>query len=89
MNSKLLLRKRGNLKSDISILLSAHVENIYFNPLYYETFIKHQEDLLKKIAEESQFDHATIKENDEIKINYSMTPSNYLNNPYGINLFGY
>lgn len=83
------LRKRNNLKSDITMLIAAHTENIYFNPIYYSTFIEKQEALLKRIVLESQMDHAIIDENDELEVTSSFTPSNYLNNPYEINFFGY
>lgn len=83
------LRKRNNLKSDITMLIAAHTENIYFNPVYYTTFIEKHEEILKTIVSESQMDHAIIDENDEIKVTSSFTPNNYLNNPHKIYFFGY
>lgn len=83
------LRKRNNLKLDISVLLAAHVENIYYNPKYYQTFIEPQESKLSKVSFEAQIDFARIDDNDEHQDIISMTPENYLDNPYGISLFGY
>lgn len=83
------LRKRNKLKSDISMLIAAHTENVYFNPTYYKTFIEQYEEILKVILFHSQMDSGTINENDQMNIDFSFTPSNYLNNPYGISFFGY
>lgn len=83
------LRKRNKLKSDITMLIAAHAENVYFNPVYYKTFIeKHQEDL-RLILHQAQMDFGNVGENDEISIQYSLTPNDYLKNPLGINFFGY
>jgi len=83
------LRSRNNLKSDITMLIAAHTENIYFNPVYYKTFIEKYEKILELIMFHTQFDHATIDENNELNINFSFTPNNYLDNPYDINFFAY
>ncbi len=83
------LRDRNNLKSDITMLIAAHTENVYFNPVYYKTFIEKYEKTLELILFHTQFDHATIGDDNEMKINFSFTLSNYLNNPYDINFFGY
>lgn len=83
------IRSRNNLKSDITMLIAPHAENIYFNPIYYKTFIEKYEKTLKIILHQSQYDHATIDDNNEININFSLTPSNYLDNPYNVNFFGY
>lgn len=82
------LRSRKNLKSDISVIVAAHCENVYFNPVYYETFIKKHENDLEQIMELTQSDIGEIKENDEYDT-ISITPKNYLNNTLNINLFGY
>ncbi len=83
------LRKRDNLKSDITMLIAAHAENVYFNPTYYKTFIEQYETILELIMFHSQMDYATMDENNQMKVDFSFTPSNYLNNPYEINFFGY
>ena len=82
------LRKRDNLKSDVTMLIAAHTENVYFNPTYYKTFIEQQEKTWGEIML-SQFDYATVGNNDKLNVEFSMTPEHYLNNPYGINFFGY
>jgi hypothetical protein len=83
------LRKRNNFKSDITMLIAAHTENVYFNPVYYQTFIGQYEETLKLITFHSQMDHVTVDKNNDLKVNFSFTPSNYLDNPYGVNFFGY
>ena len=83
------LRDRNNLKSDITILIACHVENVYFNPIYYRTFIEQHEKDLKDAFFQAQFDYATIGSNNEVKVEFSFTPSNYLNNPYKLSFFGY
>jgi hypothetical protein len=83
------LRKRNNFKSDITMLIAAHTENIYFNPLYYKTFIEKNEDILQTVMMESQMDFASIDENSTLKTEFSFTPSHYLRNPHGITFFGY
>ena len=82
------LRKRNNLKSDITMLITAHTENIYFNPIYYKTFIAQYEEALHKLMIQTQFDDVKIEENGQVELN-SLTPSNYLDNQYNINIFGY
>jgi len=83
------LRKRNNLKSDITMLIAAHTENVYFNPNYYKTFIEQHEEVLKLIMFHSQMDYATIDKNNQVNVEFSFTPSDYLNNPYEISFFGY
>ncbi len=82
------LRKRKNMKSDITMIIAAHTENVYFNPTYYETFIKKHETELERILQLTQFDFARIKEGDNYD-SISMTPKNYLQNSLNINFFGY
>lgn len=83
------LRKRNNLKSDISILFAAHVKNMYFNPIYYKTFIEKYENILPLIIFQAQSDSGIIGADGHLKVVHSFTPSDYLKNPYGINFFGY
>jgi len=83
------LTARNNLKSDITMLIAAHTENVYFNITYYKTFIEKYEKDLKVIIAQSQTDYASIDENSQLNVDFSFTPSNYLNNPHGINFFGY
>lgn len=81
------LRSRKNLKSDITMLIAAHTENIYFNPTYYKNYIEKYEKLLKIIMHQTQFDHGTVDDNGEVNVNFSFTPNNYLDNPFKINFF--
>ena len=83
------LRKRDSLKSDITMLIAAHTENVYFEPDYYKTFIEQYEETLELIMFHSQFDYAFFDNDGNITGTISMTPSHYLDNPYGINFFGY
>lgn len=83
------LRTRNKLKSDITMLIAAHAENVYFNPLYYKTFIEKHQENLREILHQAQMDFGNVGENDEINIKYSLTPDDYLKNPLGINFFGY
>jgi len=82
------LTERNNLKSDITMLVGAHTENIYFNPIYYKTFIEKHEKDLKKLMMMTQFDQEIINEKGGYDL-YSLTPKNYLNNILNINFFGY
>ncbi len=79
------LKSRNKFKSDITMLIGAHVENVYFNPIYYETFIAKHEESLKKLKRETQYDFMPANTNQVI----SMTPDNYLENLYEIDFFGY
>ena len=83
------LRRSVNLKSDISILFAAHTKNMYFNPLYYKTFIEKYESILPLIMYEVLTDSAILDENGKPIVANSLTPKNYLSNPHAINIFGY
>lgn len=83
------LKKRNKLKSDITMLIAAHVENVYFNPIYYKTFIEEHEENLRKILHQSQMDYVQVGADNEINSSISLTPNDYLTNPLGINFFGY
>jgi hypothetical protein len=83
------LKNRNNLKSDITMLIAAHTENVYFNPTYYKTFIEQQKQYLEIIMQQAQFDYGIIQENDDIQFGLSLTPSHYLNNEFNVNFFGY
>jgi hypothetical protein len=83
------LRKRNNLKSDITMLIGAHTDNVFFNPVYYKIFIEKLEDVLHALMYQTQMDHGTIGMDNKINIDYSLTPDDYLNNPNKISFFGY
>lgn len=83
------MRKRNKLKSDISIIIAAHAENVYFEPLYYTTFIEQWEEDLYTLLFQTQMDHGVVNQYDEINHSFSYTPETYLQNQYDINIFGY
>lgn len=83
------LKNRNKLKSDISVLLMGHAENTYFNPIYFDTFIKKQADNIEKLVRDTQFELQGFDENGNLKAPYSFTPNSYLSNKYEIDLFGY
>ncbi|SFC72001.1 hypothetical protein SAMN05216297_1023 [Flavobacterium phragmitis] len=83
------LRSRNNLKSDITMILAAHTDNIFFNPVYYMTFIEKIQDAVAKLIFQTQYDHGIIDFKNNIQHQFSYTPSNYLANPDKINIFGY
>jgi len=83
------ITNRNKLKSDISILALGHCENIYFNPKYYEAFIQRIEPIFLEITIATQFYNALLDSNDQIQEIESMTPKNYLNNSWNMNIFGY
>lgn len=83
------LRQRNNLKSDITMLIAAHTNNVFFNPIYYRIFIERIQDDILKLIKQTQYDHGIVDNKDNIKHQFSYTPSSYLNNHYNINLFGY
>jgi hypothetical protein len=80
---------RNNLKSDISVLLIGHTENIFFNPTYYRTFLEKQEAAIERLGIETQIDIGQISDDDQFTNITSITPNDYLNNKYEVSLFGY
>ncbi|MBE8714772.1 hypothetical protein [Sphingobacterium hungaricum] len=80
---------RGKLKSDITILLAGHVGNIYFEPVYYSTFIDNQMALIEKALIDAQFDYGIFNGSNSILETFNLTPNDYLKNPYELNFFGY
>ncbi len=71
------------------MLLASHVENIFFNPIYYKEFIEKYEKNLEEIFSNAHFDCGRVDEDDNIKIDFSFTPDDYLTNKYNISFFGY
>ena len=80
---------RNNLKSDISILVLGHCENVYFNPRYYEAFIQRIESYFLDIIKVTQIDIALLNSDNQVHLTESITPKNYLNNPWNVGIFGY
>jgi hypothetical protein len=83
------LQARNNLFSDISVLIAGHCENLYFNPIYFKTFIEQYADVIPKLMYETQMDAGLIGDNGQIVNTASFTPKDYLSNKYQINFFGY
>ncbi|MGE0087663.1 MAG: hypothetical protein AB7S75_24900 [Desulfococcaceae bacterium] len=80
---------RNNLKYDISILIAGHCENVYYNPAYYNAFIQRIELDLLEVLKKTQYDIALLNNEREVLDTDSLTPHDYLNNPWRINVFGY
>jgi len=83
------LESRGKLKSDITVLLAAHVENIYFEPLYFKTFIEEQAPKIESVFKQAQFDIQQLDGMGNKISSISLTPSDYLDNKFELNFFGY
>ncbi|MBK6484090.1 MAG: hypothetical protein IPG01_13400 [Chitinophagaceae bacterium] len=81
------LKKRNNLKSDISVLVLAHVENIFYQPCYYKAVIQSQETSIDKLMQQTQFDFVIHNEEDKKSKSISLTPKDYLSNKYNVGLF--
>jgi hypothetical protein len=80
---------RNNLKSDISVLIVGHTENIFFNPTYYKSYIEKQKGAFERLMIETQFDIGKLDNSNLVKNVTSITPNDYLTNKYRISLFGY
>lgn len=83
------IKLRNKLKSDITVLLAAHTENIYFEPEYFSLFIANQAESIEKLFIEAQFDFQPNTLPGEETPAFSLTPNDYLNNQYELNFFGY
>jgi hypothetical protein len=83
------IRNRNNLKSDISILVLGHCENVCFDPRYYEAFIERNESDHLEIMKATQLDVALLDPDNKVRMAESMTPYDYLNNPWNVSIFGY
>ncbi len=81
------IQERCNLKYDISILIAAFCENAYFSPSYYDTFIAGIETIILDVFMITHTDIALLGSNNQIVSTVSVTPKNYLTNPWNINLF--
>ncbi len=80
------IRARNNFRSDISMLIMQG-ENTFFNPTYYNTFIKKFESDIFRFVTQAATN--TVSYTDNATIIRSNTPHNILDNPYNIELFGY
>lgn len=82
------IRDRGKWRSDLSVLLG-HTENIYFQPLYFESIILPQAQAIKDFMFATQTDYGLFDENDQAIDLISMTPKHIMDNPYELNFFAY
>jgi len=84
----LQMRSRSVLTSDISAMLASHVENMYFNPQYFEQFIRPQANRIMAAKNEVNGNGLTIYGGpDQQPLEVSLTREDYLLNPFGIQLF--
>jgi hypothetical protein len=82
------MHSRNSLTNDISAMLASHVENMYFNPTYYERFIAPQAGSILTAKNEVNGNGLTIYGGpDQQPLEVSWTREDYLLNPFGIQLF--
>ncbi len=82
------MRSRDSLTKDISAMLASHVENMYFNPTYFEQFIRPLAERIKAAKEEVNGNGLTIYGGpDQQPLEVSWTREDYLLNPFDIQLF--
>ena len=70
-------------------MISTHVENVFFNPIYYRTFVEKFEEEMQNAMIRGQMVYGELNEKNEVDEIASLTPPDYLENPDGISLFGY
>jgi len=82
------MQARCTLTRDISAMLACHVENMYFNPTYFERFIRPQAKRIKAAKEDVNGNVLTLYGGpDQIPLEVSWTRPDYLLNPWIIQLF--
>jgi hypothetical protein len=84
------MRSRYSLTSDISAMLASHVENMYFNPRYFEQFICPQAKRIKAAKDEVNavgMGLTIYGGPDQQPLEVSFTREDYLLNPFGVQLF--
>lgn len=81
------IKTRKKIESDISVLISGHCENSFFKPSYYRQHIERQEENINKLLGLTQFDFVPIDSYGRKSKPISLTPKDYLNNSYNIQLF--
>ncbi len=81
------IQKRSNFESDLTMLIAAHTEDVYFKPSYFEKYISKLTKELEQLMNQTQKDNAVRLPNGKIMVTGSKTPNNYLNNTFGINFF--
>lgn len=83
------LKAASDPRLAISALLAPHTENIYYEPQYYDQFIKAQEEAMMEYTMEVQGALGIRDKEGNTVHEVSSTPSNYLANPRRVSLFGY
>lgn len=81
------IQERCNLKYDISFLIAVLCGNAYFRPSYYLKYIAGIEPVIFNAYKVTHRDSALIGDNGQIASLQSLTPKNYLTNPWNINIF--
>lgn len=81
------IKKRTDIRSDLSVLIAGHCENVFFKPSYYEKYIECQELYIDKLVEQTQLDFVKFDGYGKEMEPLSLTPKNYLNNEFNIQLF--
>lgn len=81
------IKSRNKVESDLSVLIAGHCENVFFKPSYYEQYIRNQEDLISKLVIQTQFDFVQFDCYGRKERPISLTPKNYLDNEFNIQLF--
>jgi hypothetical protein len=84
------MRSRNSLTSDISAMLASHVENMYFNPRYYDQFIRPQANRIKAAKDEVNavgMGLTIYGGPGQQPLEVSFTREDYLLNPFGVQLF--
>ncbi len=81
------INARRKTESDISVLIAGHCENTFFKPSYYHQYIEKQEDNINSLLKLTQFDFVPIDNYGKKSTPISMTPMDYLNNKFKIQLF--
>jgi hypothetical protein len=81
------ISKRGKIESDLTVLIAAHCENVYFNPNYFNNHIEQYKNVILELFNQAQFDHVTFDNKGNRLNEISLTPHDYLNNKLGISFF--
>ncbi len=81
------IKSRNKPESDLSALIAGHCENVFFKPSYYEQYIRNQEDFISELVAQTQFDFVQFECFEKKWPPISLTPKNYLDNEFNIQLF--
>jgi len=81
------IKDRKQIEDDLSVLVAGHCENSFFKPSYFEKYIAPQEKVINKLIMQTQFDYVLHDGYGQKMTPITMTPNNYLNNEFNIQLF--